>query len=113
MNLYNKRLPDSLKEKLKLLTQKERTYFQCMWPKSGVLYITSKPGIAKSAIARNIAEKMEFSYKDIRLAMVDETDVGLFPSLGEINGVKCLDHVVPKWAIDANTKPTIIHFEEL
>ena len=113
MNINNKRLPDNLKEKLKVLTNKERTYFQCMWPKSGVLYITSKPGIAKSAIARNIAEKMGFSYKDIRLAMVDETDVGLFPSLGEIDGVKCLDHVVPKWAIDANRQPTIIHFEEL
>ena len=36
----------------------------------------TKPGIAKSAIARNIAEKMGFAYKDIRLAMVDETDVG-------------------------------------
>ena len=113
MSIDNKRLPDNLRENLKVLTNKERTYFQCMWPKSGVLYITSKPGIAKSAIARNIAEKMGFAYKDIRLAMVDETDVGLFPSLGEIDGVKCLDHVVPKWAIDANRKPTIIHFEEL
>ena len=113
MSIDSKRLPDNLRENLKVLTNKERTYFQCMWPKSGVLYITSKPGIAKSAIARNIAEKMGFAYKDIRLAMVDETDVGLFPSLGEIDGVKCLDHVVPKWAIDANRKPTIIHFEEL
>lgn len=113
MNINDKRLPDDLKAKVKSLTNKERTYFQCMWPKSGVLYITSKPGIAKSAIARSIAEKMNFAYKDIRLAMVDETDVGLFPALGEIDGVKCLDHVVPKWAVDANKRPTIIHFEEL
>lgn len=113
MNTNSKGLSDDLKQKLKTLTKKERTYFQCMWPKSGVLYITSKPGIAKSAIARNIAEKMGFAYKDIRLAMVDETDVGLFPSIGEVNGEKCLDHVVPRWAVDANEQPTIIHFEEL
>lgn len=106
-------LPDNLKEKLSTLTEKERTYFKLMWPKSGVLYITSKPGIAKSAITRSIAEKMGFAYKDIRLAMVDETDVGLFPAVGEIDGIKCLEHVVPKWAIDSNKRPTIIHFEEL
>jgi hypothetical protein len=27
--------------------------------------------------------------------------------------VKCLDFVVPRWAIEANKQPTIIHFEEL
>ena len=54
---------------------------------------------------------------DIRLSMVDETDVGLYPNVSEVdvNGkmVKCLDFVVPRWAIEANKQPTIIHFEEL
>jgi hypothetical protein len=95
------------------LTDRERLYFQIMWPKSGVLYITSKPGIAKSAIARSIAEKMSFRYMDIRLSLVDETDVGLYPNISETAGVKCLDFVVPRWAIEANRQPTIIHFEEL
>ena len=85
--------------------------------KSGVLYITSEPGIAKSAIMRSVANKMGIQYFDIRLSMVDETDVGLFPSLGEmmIDGQKqkMLEHVVPKWAYMSNEKPTIIHFEEL
>ena len=106
-------MTEDLLGKLKKLTKKEQLYFRLMWPKSGVLYITSKPGIAKSAISRSIAEKMGFAYKDLRLAMVDETDVGLFPSVGEFKGKKCLDHVVPKWAHDANEQPTIIHFEEL
>jgi hypothetical protein len=95
------------------LTDRERLYFQIMWPKSGVLYITSKPGIAKSAISRSIAEKMGFRYMDIRLSLVDETDVGLYPNISESNGVKCLDFVVPRWAIEANRQPTLIHFEEL
>lgn len=121
--MNSKQMPEELMAKMSKLTKKEKQYFRSMWPKSGVLYITSKPGIAKSAIVRTIAEKLGYAYKDLRLAMVDETDVGLFPSIGEIEtGIdykgdkiftKCLDHVVPKWAIDANKRPTIIHFEEL
>ena len=106
-------LPEFLRDKLSLLTPKELTYFQIMWSKSGVLYITSKPGVAKSAIARSIAKKMGFQYKDIRLSMVDETDVGLYPAVSDIDGIKCLDFVVPRWAMESNKQPTIIHFEEL
>jgi hypothetical protein len=88
-----------------------------MWAKYGVLNITSKPGVAKSAIGKSIADKMGFRYMDIRLSMVDETDVGLYPSINEIEVdgkvVKCLDFVVPRWAIESNKQPTIIHFEEL
>ena len=113
----SKLLSADLKEKLALLTEKERKYFQIMWAKYGVLNITSKPGVAKSAIGRSIAEKMGFRYMDIRLSMVDETDVGLYPNVSEIEvdgvSVKCLDFVVPRWAIEANKQPTIIHFEEM
>jgi hypothetical protein len=66
---------------------------------------------------RAIARKMGFQYFDIRLSMVDETDVGLYPNVSEVDvdgkKVKCLDFVVPRWAIEANKQPTIIHFEEL
>jgi len=106
-------LTDELVQKMENLTERERLYFQVMWSKSGVLYITSKPGIAKSAISRGIANKMGFSYSDVRLSMVDETDVGLYPNVSDVDGVKCLDFVVPRWAIEANKRPTIIHFEEL
>jgi hypothetical protein len=106
-------LPTEFLNKLENLTEREQTYFRIMWAKYGVLYITAKPGVAKSAIARSIADKMGFRYMDLRLSMVDETDVGLFPSVSESDGVKCLDHVVPRWALEANKQPTIIHFEEL
>jgi hypothetical protein len=110
-------MPQMVFEKLELLTAKERKYFSVMWAKYGVLNITSKPGVAKSAIGRSIADKMNFRYMDIRLSMVDETDVGLYPSISEVevdgSMVKCLDFVVPRWAIEANKQPTIIHFEEL
>jgi len=108
-------------KRLATLTKKQKLYFQIMMPKAGVLYIQSKPGIAKSATARAIATKMGMQYMDIRLSMVDETDVGLYPSVGEmsmqIDGeeamVKVLSHVVPEWAVKANSMPTVIHFEEL
>ena len=110
-------MPQEMAEKLNLLTPKERKYFAIMWAKYGVLNITSKPGVAKSAIGRSIADKMNFRYIDIRLSMVDETDVGLYPTVSEVETdvkiVKCLDFVVPRWAIEANKQPTIIHFEEL
>lgn len=108
-----KSLPQEFLERLPLLSKRERRYFLSMWPKSGVLYITSKPGLAKSAIAKSIANKMGFQYLDLRLSMIDETDVGLYPKLAKYSDEDCLDHVVPKWAIKANSQPTIIHFEEL
>jgi hypothetical protein len=115
--IKSKQMPQAMSEKLSLLTPKERKYFSVMWAKYGVLNITSKPGVAKSAIGKSIAEKMGFRYMDIRLSMVDETDVGLYPNVSEVDVdgkmVKCLDFVVPRWAIEANKQPTIIHFEEL
>jgi len=113
----SKQLSPEMKEKLSKLTPKEAKYFAVMWAKYGVLNITSKPGVAKSAIGKSIADKMGFRYMDIRLSMVDETDVGLYPDVNvvEVDGklIKCLDFVVPRWAIEANKQPTIIHFEEL
>lgn len=105
-------LPEQLPN-FNLLTPRQELYFRIMWSKSGVLYIQSKPGIAKSAISRTIAQKLGFAYYDLRLSMLDETDVGLYPNLENIDGVKCLDFVVPRWAVEANKRPTIIHFEEM
>ena len=96
-----------------LLTARQQLYFRVMWSRNGVLYIQSKPGIAKSAISRTIAQRMGYAYLDLRLSMLDETDVGLYPSVDTIDGVKCLDFVVPRWAIEANKRPTIVHFEEM
>ena len=110
-------MPQWMVDKLDQLTTKEKEYLAIMWPKYGVLNITSKPGVAKSAIGLSIANKLGMRYIDIRLSMVDETDVGLYPAVSEIvvdgKSIKCLDFVVPRWAIEANRQPTIIHFEEL
>ena len=110
------KMPDQIKERMASLTPRERKYFMTMWPKSGVLFLTSKPGIAKSAIARSIADKMGFDYQDVRLSMADETDFK-FPFLKdkEYKGdvFKVSGSAIPDWAFEANSRPTIIHFEEL
>jgi len=103
-------------ETLGNLTEKERKYFAIMWAKYGVLFISSKPGVAKSAIGRSIAEKMGFAYLDMRLSMSDESDFK-YPYLedGMFDGkpIKVSGYAVPKWAYEANQRPTLIHFEEL
>ena len=109
----NQPIPTEFVDKLGNLTEREEMYFRMMWAKYGVLYITAKPGVAKSAIARSIADKMGFRYMDLRLSMVDETDVGLFPNVTGEGDDKVLDHVVPRWAKESNKQPTLIHFEEL
>jgi hypothetical protein len=108
--------------KFATLSKKEKKYFSVMRAQSGVLYITAEPGVAKSATMRSIARKLDFQYIDLRLSMIDETDVGLYPHKDEVSmknrdGVETKMHVlsfvVPKWAHIANQKPTIVHFEEL
>lgn len=105
-------IPLTSKQKASL-TEKEMDYFDIMNAKSGVLYIQSKPGVAKSAIGRSIANKTDRQYYDLRLSMIDECDIGLFPKVTEKEDMSYLEHVVPQWAILANQRPTIIHFEEL
>lgn len=83
-----------------------------MLAKSGVLYLTSRPGIAKSAIIKHIADTMGYQFFDIRLSMHEETDM-MFPYLQENNNGKIMKFAIPEWAIKANEKPSIINFEEL
>jgi hypothetical protein len=102
---------------IETLSTREAKYFNIMKAQSGVLYIKSRPGEAKSTIARSIAKKLDMQYMDIRLSMVDETDVGLYPVLETYdNGTvkkQVLSFATPLWAEVSNERPTIIHFEEL
>jgi len=98
---------------INVLNDKERDYFMIMKSQSGVLFLSSRPGIAKSAIVRSITKKMNLNFIEIRLSFFDETDLGLYPRIKEFDGEEYLYHVTPYWAKLANDRPTIIHFEEL
>src|SRR6478735_7466372 len=97
----------SYEERYALLTKTEKRYFNMMKAISGVLFLTSEPGKAKSSIGRNIAHIMGYGYKDVRLATADETDFGL-PKVKdvEIDGKVFDVHTmtVPEWAIKANQR---------
>lgn len=110
------------KKLLDKLTPKQLKYFKMMYGKSGVLFLTAEPGVAKSAIMRSIADKLGFQYFDIRLSMIDEIDVGLFPFRrqreytlpdGTKDVIEVMSYAIPEWAYESNQAPTIIHFEEL
>lgn len=111
------------------LNEKELDYFRMIYPKYGVLFLTSAPGLAKSAIAKSISKKIQkveiikndkgdvdldisgkiiaksLFYIDLRLSMLDETDVGLYPDKVKYDDITVLDHVIPKWAYLANNRP--------
>lgn len=109
-------MPQWMLDKLHLLTEKENEYLSLMWPKYGVLFITAKPGVAKSAIGLSIAKKLGMRYVDMRLSMSDEGDFK-YPYLEDLvydgKTYKVSGYAVPRWAFDANQAPTVIHFEEL
>ena len=93
------------------LTTKEQYYFNVM--KSGnVLYLSGRTGTAKSSITRAIAEKTGYQYIDIRLNTADETDFAI-PHVVSIDDQPVTKLSIAEWITLANSKPTIIHFEEL
>lgn len=108
--------------KFKILTEKERLYARVILGQGGVLYLLGEPGIAKSAILRSIAKKFGWNFIDLRLSLIDETDVGVFPYLNDYTSIdsngnktvqKYLSYASPEWALKANEKPTLIGFEEV
>jgi len=115
-------------KKFNTLTERQKKYFKVMKAQSGVLFITAEPGVAKSAIMRCIATKLGYQYFDVRLSMVDEIDVGLFPYRRDVEFeidlddgseetvkkiISVMSYAIPEWAYRANLKPSIVHFEEL
>jgi MoxR-like ATPase len=90
---------------------KENMLLAAAMPKSGVVYLEGRPGEGKSSIIRSIAQKTNRKFFDIRLSQMDETDIGLFPFVD--TNEKCLNYVVPRWAVEANKQPSIILFDEL
>lgn len=98
------------------LSKTESLYWSIMQAKSGCLFVQGQAGVAKSAMAKSIADKLGYQYIDLRLSDKDEVDFG-FPTTTKrtINGVEkdVLTMALPEWFEMAQTQPTIICFEEL
>lgn len=88
----------------------------------GLLFWTSSPGFAKSAIYANIARKLGLNFITVSLGGADETEIGNYPSKRDIETIdmygekvtfEVIGHIPPEWAARANERPTLIHFEEI
>jgi hypothetical protein len=99
-----------------VLSKKEASLWRVIKAQSAVLYLKGEPGTCKSALFNSIAAKLGMQYIDLRLSQIDESEVGLFPVVNDASrSTDCpfFVHGVPSWAIKANQRPTLIHFEEL
>lgn len=52
------------------------------------LYVHGAPGIAKSAVAKQVADKLNMAFIDVRLSQMAPEDVRGVPMLGEIDGMQ-------------------------
>lgn len=97
------------------LTQIEKKYFSVAAANAGVPFIKGRAGTAKTAICYSIAEKLGLKLIDLRLSQVDELSLGIFPVVDEKDPSKdyrTFSFAVPQWALEANSQPTLVLFEE-
>jgi len=69
------------------------------------------PGVAKSAVGRQTADKLEMGYCDFRAATKDPTEIFGY-SAPEI-ATRRLVHCLPEFLPTENDKPTLINIEEV
>lgn len=97
------------------LTKIEKKYFSIAAANAGVPFIKGRAGTAKTAICYSIANKLGLQLIDLRLSQIDELSVGIFPVVDEKDPNKdyrSFSFAVPDWALKANSKPTLVLFEE-
>lgn len=112
-------MKELIKKAEQVLTSKELNYFRVMAGQYQVLFLKGRPGVAKSAILKSIADKLDMVYIDLRLPQKDETDLGVFPVIvhekhGETS-IPVVHHGLPDWAwmTRDKSKHFLINFEEL
>lgn len=115
-NFFKYPLLESTIPNFKNLTELQQSFFQMMHSTvntGGCVLMSGDPGIGKTAIIRDMCKTLGYQYIDIRLTHKDESEVGLFPKVDNIDNQDCVKEIPPYWAITANRKPTIVIFEEL
>jgi MoxR-like ATPase len=95
-------------------------YIELAWKQRKPLFLHGAPGIGKSSVVRQAAEKIahaegvsEFFVKDIRLSQMDPTDLGGLPiPVGDEDEQKAMGRIFPEWWPTGN-EFGIIFFDEL
>ena len=98
-------------ELVKNLTKRELKYWRIIRTNSGVLNLVGKPGLSKTSTLRSLAKKLNLYYVDMRLTTKDETDLGCYPLIKEINGFSVINYAIPDWAWEANGAKSILNTE--
>lgn len=106
-------LLDKLQEVLlQSATQKARVTY-CVW---------GKHGIGKTQVVEQVAEKLGYGFRNIRLSQIDPTELIGFPKTkstvlkfddGTQEEIEYLDYNPPKWYVDAMRGKYIIFLDEL
>ena len=102
MKITKEQAEKNIQKFLPLLSEREREYWDMIYPNSGVLNLIGKPGLFKTAILRSIALKLNFLYFDHRLTTMDETDLGCYPKTKNRGDYEVIYYPLPEWALDAN-----------
>lgn len=135
--------PESVKMTIGDLTDRQKDLWRKIRPRSGVLNLRGKAGIAKSAtslaISNNVfvsyvqvvqtiengqvidvketqIDSMPLQYIDLRLSQMDETHFGFpYRRFLDICGkqIEVMDCALPEWFHSCFERPTLINFEEL
>jgi len=84
------------------LSRREKKYWKIIRTNSGVLNLVGKPGLSKTSTLRSIAEKLNLIYVDLRLTTLDETDLGCYPRVKEVDGFDIISYAIPDWAWESN-----------
>ena len=100
---------------LSKLSKREQMYYKVLRSNSGVLNLIGRPGVSKTSTLRALAKKMGWAFFDLRLTTMDETDLGSYPLLRQLDDIDVVTYAIPDWAIEANkaNQGALIVFEEL
>ncbi len=100
---------------LSKLSKREQMYYRVLRSNSGVLNLIGRPGVSKTSTLRALAKKMGWAFFDLRLTTMDETDLGSYPLLRQLDDIDVVTYAIPDWAIEANkaNQGALIVFEEL
>ena len=84
-----------------------------LFPPEQSLLIRGATGIGKSAIVRQVAQKLGLNFIDVRGSTMDEAAVGGLPDLEAIknSGVAC--YVLPSWYVRSCKEPCLLFLDEL
>lgn len=77
------------------------------------ILMRGQTGIGKSAIARQLANRLKVELIDVRGSTMTEGDVGGYPDLEGMKSNKVMTFCMPSWFVKACNEPVVLFLDEL